>query len=346
MKRLFVFFAVLVFLCPILASAGAEGKLDTPVLVSVSENPQLFHPIRVEVEPIPNAEKYYMEVTMRTKETSYIFDRIESDEPVFEYSDWRADASFGVYTMEIWAEAEGYDNSEYLMVDVDVADIEGRPEPPVMNIEYDGPLTNKTHVKVTISGDYDEWICKTDSWSSFPSDPKTSYSVDIDEVGTFNIYVLGSKDGVWSHVSEPTVLEPVEAETLAVPEGKVLSDPLYLFEPVQVEVQPVENAQSYSARIYVPTGDPAYPNYQMVAYEVSEETTFWINEWYNKESLKDWWDLELDAGDYVVVFYAVANGYYDSHSAPVPVTMLPERPEEEKLVITPTPDPNYDPFAW
>ena len=27
MKRLFVFFAVLVFLCPILASAGAEGKL-------------------------------------------------------------------------------------------------------------------------------------------------------------------------------------------------------------------------------------------------------------------------------------------------------------------------------
>lgn len=339
MKKALSLFVLLALLCSLLVTAQAVQKLDMPKVINDPGEIKVFDTVTLEIEPISNAESYHLCVQQRKTNSSLVLWSGDFQETTLVYSDWEERAEPGLYTFEIWATAEGYE-SQYLFYDIEVGDIE-RPVPPEMTLTVlDEPLTELSRIQVSINDGYDAFVVSiVDHWSSFPYENRTETVFHAEYIGDISITVTGRKNGVWSLPCEAQTLTVAMAETLAEPKAEILTDPLYVGESIEIQVEPVENATYYSARLYLQADN----GFNIVAAAKSEDPHFWIMDWEMSQYLPE--NVVPGAGDYTLVVYALAQSYHESHT-PIPVTLLEERPDEEKVLVTPTPAPTSDPFSF
>ena len=248
MKRRILCLMSLLFLVSLLSPAGAAGKkLKKPKVIFHTENPVVFSPFTVEVQPVENAEKYTVTAERVEKKNSYISGRGESTEPRIDL-EWEDAAIGGKYTFTVSAEAEGYQTS-YASFKVEVAEPE-REEGPVISLSA-SEVNNHQAFNVTFDREYEKVRIEIEenTWSPLPAKNTDTIEVEGLQVGEYDIVGYALLNGIWSKPSDPQHIVITQAPSM--PEIKVPSVPgeINQYESFTLEVEPVENAERYSAMI-------------------------------------------------------------------------------------------------
>lgn len=333
MKKCLSIILALVFLS-LLLPAAAE-TLATPELVSAPESVTFYDVITVEVKPVPNAEKYKLHIK---DEHNSISDDYEYDTPVIVYDDWPSWSDDITLTLSITAEAEGFEPGEPLVFEIPVKNCDDsiRPEPPVFTLSFnDEVVTNRTKVTITISEGYDAFTVWSGHHGTFPIKDTNKYTEGVTSFSTSegngSIFIYGRKNGVWSLASETQTFTYVQAEALSAPEFKVLTDPIYFNEPVEIElVSKDEKTEYWRASI----GRKSDRKNGIQGFTLSSASTLNYHEGDDENLVRlTRWRLPKDGifepGEYTLTVTVLAEKYNEGY-LDLPVTVLAERPDDEK----------------
>ena len=323
MKKVLAVILALVFLSGAAASADV---LETPKLVSAPDGVTFYDTVTIQVEPVPNAEKYVLDVQ---DQFNQIHNEYEFDEPVLVYNDWPSWSSELDMEFSVTAVAEGYDAGEPLTLRYKVKNIDdsARPAPPEVTISYaDEVVTNKTKMTITINEGYDAFCVATKSRISFPIPGNSETTIVGEYCGPGKdtvITIQGRANGVWSLPGKEITLSCIAAEALQSPEIKVLTDPIYLNEPVEIEILSAdERTERFSVKIVRPMDGKNHIFGFTLAQTFSEDMHIRIESW---KKLQD----PFEPGEYVLRVVSLSSDYNDGVTE-IPVTVLAERPDEEK----------------
>lgn len=340
MKKGIFVFLILLLLC--FALPTLAETLATPELVSGPEGEITFYdPLPFEIKPVPNAEKYMLHVSNGSNE-GYGLDQ-EFDTTVFTYEDWPEWSKDDTILVYITAEAEGYESSEPLVLEYEVKNCDDsiRPEPPEVTLSFsDEIVTNKSKVTITIPEDYKDFTISCGYWTSFPIEGN-SYTTSASEYcrnGTASIKVQARKNGIWSLATEPISFTVTEADALIPPEFQILTEQIYPGEPVGVEILNSDE-RTEEIWVYIEKRNEKGRNVKTLAYgnskktdmeaettgEEEEKNLIWIRAWRKQKD-------GVEPGEYTLCVVATSDKYNDGASE-VPITVLEERPDEEKKTL-------------
>ena len=316
-----------------LGFSAAEEELPAPVLVSVTEGLKLFDPIEIHLEPFPGAEAYAVEMAVEKEDEPFRFmEEIKYDSPDILFTDWPPLKGTEKISVYVRALAGGEIISSWLIIPIEAENVE-RPEAPAMTLAFsEEPVTNTSEYNVTISEGYEAFaVYIYDEYKGTYIDTTETGYHRLGKYGDVSFRVCGKKDGVWSLPGEEQIVRAEWADELAAPEIEILTDPVYVKEPIQVRlVNADERTEYYSVQLYQSLGQGRY---RVATKMKTRDTEFWLTDW-NENS---------EAGDYMLLVECRA-GDYNPCRVTGKLIALEERPDEEKVVITPEPGEAADDF--
>ena len=334
MKKRILFLIALVFLVSLLSPAGAAGKkLKKPKIIFHTENPVALCPFTIEVQPVENAETYVVTAGRVEKKTMYMCGRGESTEPRIDL-EWEDHAIGGKYQFSVTVQAEGYESAT-ASITLQVAEPE-RGEAPVITLSA-LEVNNQQPVSVTFDREYDKVRVHIEgnSWSPLPSDYTDKVDLGNLPVGEYDIYGYTLYNDIWSKPSEPQHIVVTQAPPL--PELKIASVPgeVNQYESFTLEVEPVENAETYYASISYPDPQNKRKRNTICSGYTREpgETTISMHRWREK--------AEIPVKECELTVRAQAVGYEPSY---VTVPIVVNYREWVEPTPKPTPVPTLPPI--
>ena len=299
----------------------AMPHLEAPVIVSAPSEVNLMSEFTVTVEPVENAQRYYL-MLERYNETDDCYEWIGSTlsrSTAILFDDWSEDAEPGEYLVTVYAAADDYLDSASTQFTMTVIDAE-RPAAPVVTMTP-GPYSDGNPVTFLLDRNYGEMrIYREMNGEDWGYTNESVYGSQVSlwlEPGEWTLRFQYKENGIWSELSQPVSLTVEEAPAAPEPVVESYPEEVHLFDSFTVVMTPQENVQSYYADLYQidDTGKWTWRG------EGDGETAIQVGYWADNST----------PGNYVMRIIPNAEGYnnegiyYDLY-----LTVLEERSDDER----------------